>query len=119
MQGRADVLLYLLSQTEFDMCVRDYKGWTALHWAVACAEQECLAHLLSCPATMRAKKRVMLMASHEGDSVMHVAARTGNVLVRCTPLALLNTHAHIYLVFLLLLCIFPPFSPSFFWRTDV
>lgn len=52
------------------------EGRTALHWAVACEQDECVAallegHKVSCTAT-----------TNQGLSPMHLAARAGNARVR-------------------------------------
>lgn len=51
---------------------QDSKGWTAVHWAAACEEESCVKVFVA------TRKVNCMIASRQGETPLHLAAKTGN-----------------------------------------
>ena len=57
-------------------------GWTAVHWAVQCEEEDCVAVFAA------TRKVNCTITNFLGESPLHFAARTGNLNVRMGALSM-------------------------------
>jgi len=70
--GYVDVVKFLLTKRDMRSNLRDEKGRTALHWAVACNAVECAM------AMGKAKKCLVSVQANDGDTPLHLACRDGS-----------------------------------------